>query len=74
MPDIVILSKAKNLMASGAYLFEILGLAPQNDVVGQPLYTESSEATFMPTLRFERIEDRGQNCEWRIWEGIGYEG
>ena len=36
MPDIVILSKAKNLMDSGTYVFEILRLTPQNDVVGQP--------------------------------------
>jgi hypothetical protein len=34
---IVILSKAKNLMDSASYVFEILRLTPQNDVVGQPL-------------------------------------
>ena len=32
----VILSEAKNLMASGTYNSEILRLKPQNDVVGQP--------------------------------------
>jgi hypothetical protein len=34
---VVILSEAKNLMASTTYIFEILRLTPQNDVVGQPL-------------------------------------
>ena len=33
----VILSEAKNLMDSYTYYLEILRLAPQNDVVGQPL-------------------------------------
>ena len=36
-PAYVILSEAKNLRASGTYTSEILRLAPQNDVVGQPL-------------------------------------
>jgi len=37
MPAFVILSEAKNLMDLGTYTSEILRLAPQNDVVGQPL-------------------------------------
>ena len=37
MPAYVILSEAKNLMDSGTYTLEILRLAPQNDVIGQPL-------------------------------------
>ena len=36
MPNIVILSEAKNLIVLGSYAFEILRLTPQNDVVGQP--------------------------------------
>ena len=36
MPASVILSEAKNLMDSDTYYLEILRLAPQNDVVGQP--------------------------------------
>ncbi len=35
MPTTVILSKAKNLIDSSTYAFEILRLTPQNDVVGQ---------------------------------------
>jgi len=35
---VILRSKAtKNLMDSGTYIFEILQLTPQNDVVGQPL-------------------------------------
>jgi len=37
MPAAVILSKAKNLINSATYTFEILQLTPQNDVVGKPL-------------------------------------
>jgi hypothetical protein len=37
MPAFVILGEAKNLVDSGTYTLDILRLAPQNDVVGQPL-------------------------------------
>jgi len=36
MPNIVILSEAKNLIVSTTYTFKILRLTPQNDVVGHP--------------------------------------
>lgn len=43
MRGIVILSKAKNLMDSGTYVFKILRLTSQNDVVGQPFRPYSYE-------------------------------
>jgi len=48
MPATVILSKAKNLIFSGTYTFEILRLTPQNDVVGQALKGQLSGGETQP--------------------------
>ena len=52
-PAFVILSEAKNLMDSGTYTLEILRLAPQNDVVGQP-----PEGDFLAFDQFLAVQKR----------------
>jgi hypothetical protein len=49
MPVSVILSRAKNLIDSSTYTFEILRLTPQNDVVGQP------PMRGLPVAKFNRV-------------------
>ena len=52
MPNIVLLSEAKNLIVLGSYAFEILRLTPQNDIVRQPLNPALRKGDFFDSKDF----------------------
>jgi hypothetical protein len=58
MAGIVILSKAKNLLALCSYAFEILRLTPQNDVVGQEINRDLSFDFFLTNESTLRISNK----------------